>query len=430
MSYIKKDLKDSQVELTITVKPDEYRSSLEKAATRLSDRANIKGFRKGKAPFDIVKKELGDMAILQEALEDIVKKTFFEAVHTEKLETIGMPQISVEKVAPDNDIVYKATVALMPGVKLPDMKKISIKKDELKVDDKKMDETLEAVRGMHATEVIKSDGATGTDKLVIDMDMLIDNVPVEGGQSKDYQVYLSEDHYIPGFNKEVEGLKKDDKKEFSLNFPETHYQKHLAGKKVDFKVKVKEVYERQLPELSDELAKTLGQESIQALKDIIHNNMLEEAKQKVEQKAEIEILDALIEKTKFDPIPEVLIDAERQKMFYELKRDLEKNGVEISQYLADIKKTEEELYNDFKQQAEKRAKAALISRQIAVEQKIVVSDEELAEEIKKLAEMYKDQKEHLDNLKKLEVKDTIATSMQNRKVMEWLKKEVLGEEKK
>lgn len=429
MPHTKKDLKDSQVELTITVEAGTYQDELKKAAVRISERATIKGFRKGKAPFDIIKKEVGEMAIMQEALEDIIKKTFFDAVEAEKLETIGMPQISIEKLAPENDIVYKAVVALMPGVKLPDMKKIKVKKDEAKVDDKKMDETLMALRGMHATEILKDGPATGTDKMVLDMDMLIDNVPVDGGQAKDYQVYLSEDHYIPGFNKNVEGMKKGDEKEFSLDFPESHYQKHLAGKKVDFKIKVKDVFERQLPELSDDMAKAMGQESIEKLKELIQNNMLQEAQMKVDQKAEIEMLDALIEKAKFEPIPEVLIDAERQKMFYELKRDLEKNGVEISQYLADIKRTEEELFNDFKQQAEKRAKAALISRQIATEQKIEVSDDELKTEIKKLEDMYKDNQEHLDNLKKLEVKNTIATSMQNRKVMEWLKKEILGEKK-
>ena len=224
-------------------------------------------------------------------------------------------------------------------------------------------------------------------------------------------------------------MKKGDKKEFSLDFPKTHYQKHLAGKKVDFKVTVKDVYERQLPELSDDMAKALGQESIAKLKELIHSNMLQEATQKVEQKTEIEILDGIIDKATFAPIPEVLIDAERQKMFYELQRDLEKNNIEISQYLADIKKTEEEIYNDFKVQAEKRAKAALVSRQVAMDQKIVVSDEEIDAEIKVLEEMYKTKKEYLDNLKKPEVRDTIATSMQNRKVMEWLKEQVLGEKK-
>ncbi|OIO19165.1 MAG: trigger factor [Candidatus Magasanikbacteria bacterium CG_4_9_14_0_2_um_filter_41_10] len=429
MSYTKKDLKDSQVELTITVTPADYVEALKKAAVRLSERANIKGFRKGKAPYDVLKKEVGEMAIMQEALEDIVKKSFFEAVKTEGLETIGMPKVSVEKVAPANDIVYKAIVALMPSVKLPDIKKIKVTKSDAKIDETKIDETLQALRGMHATEVLKDGKAEGTDKLVLDMDMIIDNVPVDGGQAKDHQVYLSEDHYIPGFNTEVEGLKKGDKKEFSLDFPKTHYQKHLAGKKVDFKVTVKDVYERQLPELSDDMAKALGQESIAALKELIHSNMLQEATQKVDQKAEIEILDAIIDKTTFAPIPEVLIDAERQKMFYELQRDLEKNNIEISQYLADIKKTEEEIFNDFKIQAEKRAKAALVSRQVAMDQSIVISDEEIDTEIKVLEEMYKTKKEYLDNLKKPEVRDTIATSMQNRKVMEWLKEQVLGESK-
>jgi len=429
MSHKKKDLKNSQVELTITVTPAEYEESLTLAAIRISERTAIKGFRKGKAPYDMVKREAGDMAILQEALEDIVKTSFFAAVKEEALDTIGMPQIAVEKVAPDNDLVFKATVALLPGVTLPDLKKIKVTKDKPVVDEKKMSDTLEALRGMHATEVVKEGPATGTDKLVLDMDMLIDNVPVEGGQSKDYQVYLSEDHYIPGFNAHVEGMKKGDTKEFSLDFPKTHYQKHLAGKNVDFKVSIKDVFERTLPELSDDMAKAMGQESIAKLKELIENNMLEEVKQKAEQKAEIGILDALIEKATFDPIPEVLVDAERQKMFYELQRDLEKNGVEVSQYLADIKKTEQELYEDFKQQAEKRAKAALISRQVAVEQKIEISENELNAEIKNLEEMYKTKKEHLDNLKKPEVRDTIATSMQNRKVMVWLKKEVLGKEK-
>lgn len=425
MPYTKKDLKDSQIELTITVSVNDYVQNLKKAAEKLSKRANIKGFRKGKAPFDIVKKEMGEMAILQEALEDIVKTTFFESIQKEKLETIGMPQISIEKLAPGNDIIYKAVTALMPKVKLPDIKKIKITKEETTIDQTKIKETLDAVRGMHATEIIKNEPATGTDKIVLDIDMLIDNVPVEGGQSKNYQVYLSEKHYIPGFNEQIIGLKKNDEKKFSLDFPETHYQKHLAGKKIDFKIKVVDVYERKLPELSDDLAKTLGQDSLNSLKELIHNNILEEAEYKADQKAEIEILDMLIEKTKFDPIPEVLIDAERQKMFYELKRDLEKNGIEISQYLADIKRTEDELFNDFKIQAQKRAKATLVSRQVAIEQQIVVLDEELDKEIKKLEDIYKTEKEYLVNLKKPEVRDTIAMSIQNKKVMKWLKKQIL-----
>ena len=162
---------------------------------------------------------------------------------------------------------------------------------------------------------------------------------------------------------------------------------------------------------------------------ICHNlgrkELLEEAEQKVEQTAEIEILEQLIAKSSFDPIPEVIIDAERQKIFFELKRDLERHGVGIEQYLQDLKKTEEEMRRDFTAQAEKRAKAALISRQIALEQNLKVNDEELNKEMALMREVYKDDAVALENLLRPAVKQSIATTLQNKKVMAWLKERVL-----
>ncbi len=424
MSHTTKKLDNSQVELKITVETKDYQKHLEKAAIKISERVAIKGFRSGKAPYEMVKKEVGEMKIMQEALEQIVQESFYNAVKEEKLETIGMPQINIEKMAPDNDIVYVAIVALLPKVKLADLDKIKVKKEVKKVDEKQMTETLDAIRGMHAVEVVKAGKAEGTDKMVLDMEMFFEKVPVEGGQAKDHQVYLSEKHYIPGFNEQVAGLSKDEEKEFSLEFPKEHFQKHLAGKKVDFKVKVKEVYERQLPELGDDLAKKLGQESMEKLKDLIKANMVAEAENRAEQKVEIEILENLIDNSEFEAIPEVLIDAERQKMFYELKADLEKQGVSIEDYLASVKKTQEEMYEGFKEQAIKRAKASLVSRQVATENKITVDDKELDEEIKVMEAMYANNAEYMERLKRPEVRDTIAITLQNKKVMVWLKEKV------
>ncbi len=423
-----KKLPQSQVELTITVTPTEYESHLQKAAETLSKRVNIKGFRPGKVPFDILKREVGDMNLLQEALESIVQETYYKAVIEEKLDIIGAPKIDVKKIAPGNDVVYTAVVALLPKIQLPAIDKINVKREAKEVTEKEINETLDALRGMHATEVIKAGKAEKTDKLLLDLDMFIDKVPVEGGQAKDYQVYLSEEHYIPGFNEQVKGLQKGDEKEFSLDFPSTHYQKHLAGKTVDFKVKVKDVYERTLPEANDEFAKKLGQKDAETLKGLIKSNLTEEAQRKADQKAEAEILEKLIEKTTFEEIPEVLIDSERQKMFYELQRDLEKHGVSTEQYLADIKKNEKELFEDFKQQAEKRAKAALVSREIAKEHHLHADDSEVDAEIQMMKQMYQDNTEYLENLKRMEVRDTIAVQIQNRKVMQWLKAKILGDQ--
>ena len=428
MSYTTKKLEKSQIEFTITVKPQDYEKHLKKAAQRISTRTKIKGFRPGKASYEIVKKEVGAMNILNEALEQIVQESFYQAVKKENLDTIGMPKIKIDKIVPDNDLVYQAIVALLPKVKLPDISKIKVEKKVKPVEEKHIDEVIENLRKMQAKEIIKNDKkTTAEDKLIIDMDMFLDNVPVDGGQAKDYQVYLSEPHYIPGFDKQLIGLNKDEEKEFELNFPKNHYQKHLAGKNVKFKIKVKDIYERQLPELSDELAKNLGQESLTKLRELINSNLIKEAEDKANQKAEIEILDAIIEKTNFEEIPDVLIDAEKEKMFYELKKDLERNGIAIEQYLSDIKKKEKELFDDFKDQAEKRAKAALISRQTAIEQNIHIHDEEIDKEIKMMEQMYKEHSDFLENLRKPEVRDTIAMTMQNRKVIQWFRHKILGE---
>lgn len=414
------------VELSIVVTPAEYQKELEAAAVRLSARANIQGFRPGKVPLDVLKREVGEMAILQEALEPIVQKSFYEAVTTEKANTIGMPKIDVEKLAPGNDIVYKATVATLPKVVLPTLDKIKVERVVKPTEDKQLEETMTALRGLQANETVKDGEATKADKVVVDMNMMLDKVPVEGGQAKDYQVYLGEEHYIPGFNEKLIGAKKGEEKSFSLIFPENHYQKMLAGKAVDFVVNIKEVFERNLPELNDEFAKKLGQNSVDDLRKLVKENMDKEAEQKADQRWEVAVIDSILENSKIEEVPEVLIDAERQKMFYELKRDLDRNGVSIDQYLADIKKNEEDLFKDFRAQAEKRAKAALVFRQIALEEYLAPTEQEIRGEVEHMKKIYKDNKEYIEKLDRPEVRDPIATMIQNRKVMRWLQAKLLG----
>lgn len=426
MSYTRKELPQSEVELTITITPAEYQAQLEKAAERLSQRQKIAGFRPGKAPFDLVKRTVGEMALLQEALEPLVKEKYYDAVMAEKLDVVGMPKVEIQKMAPGNDIVFTAVAALIPEIKLADLDKIKIKRDEKPVGDTQVDEVVDNLRKLQAKEVVKTGEAGGDDMILLDMDMFLDKVPVDGGQAKNYRVYLSEEHYIPGFNEKVVGIKKDETREFSLDFPSTHYQKHLAGKTVEIKVKAHDVFERQLPALDEEFAKALGQESIEKLRELLRTNLGKETAQKADQQAEIEMLDTLVEKTTFGEIPEILIDAERRKMFYELTRDLERNGVSIEQYLLDIKKTQEELQAGFKDQAIKRAKAALVSRHIANEQNLAANEDEVAAEIAHMKEVYKDNPDYIKQLDNPEVHETIHSIVQNRKVITWLKEKTIS----
>jgi len=426
MHYETKKLDKSQVELIIHVEPGDYQTDMENAAVRLSERAAIKGFRPGKAPYEMVKQQMGELKILEEAMQSIVEKNFYQASKKENLETIGMPSITIEKFAPGNDFIFKAVVALLPKVKLADVGKINVKLEEKPVTDEDTNNVLNDLRKMQPKEILKNSAATKEDKVIVGMEMFIEKVPVEGGQSNNHQVYLGEPHYIPGFAEQLIGLKKDDIKEFTLKFPAGHYQKHLAGKNVDFKIKVSDVYELQYPELDEDFAKSLGQESMDKLKEVLAKNLADDAKQKSEQKAEIAIFDQLIEKSEFEEIPEVLIDAEKKKMFHELKHNLEQQGIGLDQYMKDLKKTEEEIYKDFTDNATKRVKAALLSRQIALDNHIHAEKEDIDKEIETIRQAYKGDQVVEENLKKPEVIDTIALTIQNRKVVQWLKDKVLS----
>ena len=425
MKYQSKTLPKSQVELTITVESADYQDNLQKAATRISERAAIKGFRPGKAPYDTVKQQVGEVKIMEEAMQSIVEENFTKAANEEKIETIGMPQITIEKIAPGNNFVFKATVALMPVIKLGDISKIKIETKTKKVDDKKVEEVLGNLQRMQPKEVLKNSAADKKDKVVIKMDMSINKVPVEGGQADNHGVYLSEEHYIPGLDEQLVGLKKDEEKEFSLKFPAEHYQKHLAGKNVDFKVKVKDVFELQYPELNDEFAKALGLDNMDKLRTTLQANLQKEEDTKEAQRVEIEIFDKLIASSEISEAPEVLVDAEKNKMFHELKHRLSQQGVDMEKYLKDLKKTEKEIYDDFAESADKRVKAALVSRQIALDNDIKADKKDIDQEIELIKKTYPDDKTVKENLKKQEVLDTLVMAVQNRKVVAWLKEQVM-----
>lgn len=419
-----KKLPGSQLEITVEISVAEIQPQLQEAAEHLSEHRPIAGFRPGKAPFELVKKEFGEMAILEHAADHLIGHTFVEVVKTQGINTIGQPQISVEKMAPGNPIVYKALVAILPKMKLADWKKHKVQRQEVKVAETDITRTLEDLRQMRATEVLTDRPAGKTDKIIIDMDIAQNKVPVEGGQTKDHAVYLDQNYYIPGLPEQLLGLKKGDIKEFVLFFPKEHYQKHLAGKQADFKVTVKDVFERTLPELNDEFAKSLGQTDVAGLKKILGDNLRAEAEQKEEQRLEIEIIKGLVEKTKFEDLPELLMKEEKHKMFAELKASLAERGLPFEEYLKNIKKTEEDLAKDFDGGAKERVKTALLLREIAREEKVTISKEEMDQELQRLRELYHDNPNLEDRLADPDTQDYVRAMLMNRKIVTMLKKQV------
>jgi len=426
MDYNIQELDGSEVEINIIVNPDEYQEDLEKAAERISNRVDIDGFREGNAPYRVVKNEVGEMKIMQEALQTIAQRSYVQVLKQENIESVGSPEVEVKKMAPGDAVEFTATVGVMPEIELADLNTLEVEKEMKEVKEEDVQDSLDSLRKMHAEEEKKEGPAQDDDKIVLDMNMSVDGVPVEGGQAQDYQVYLNEeDQHIPGFNEKVEGMKAGEEKEFTLDFPENHYQQNLAGKTVDFNITVNEVYSQELPDLDEDFAKKLGQEDVEGIKNLIRQNLEQEAKKKENQQFEIKLLNKMVEESEIGEVPEALIEAEKQKMYQELKNDLEKNGVTIEQYLEDIKKTEEELLEGFTEQATKRAKTALISRKLAEEhEQLQPTEEEIEEEVEKIRQANEGSEEIEERLQNQQVRGTIATTIQNRKVVDWLKDQV------
>ena len=426
MNIVIKNLPDSQAELTIELTPEELKPHLEQAAKQLANEVTIPGWRPGTAPYDVIKRQLGEMKIYEKSLNKVIDKTLWQAIKDKALESVGRPEVEIEKLAPGNNFVYRARVSLLPQIKLADWSKIKIQRQSTLASVDEIDSVLKDIRKNLASEVLVDRPAQKDDKVVIDMDISLDKVPIEGGQSKNHQIFLDENYYIPGLPEELLELKTGDEKSFTLPFPEGHYQKNLAGKNAEFKVMVKGVFERTLPELDDALAIKIGQTSLDSLKNLIKQNLETEKTQKEDRRVDLEIIQALVKGSKFSELPKVLIESEKHKMFAELKSGLEERGINFDDYLKNIKKTPEEITKDFEGGATERVKAALLMRQIAKEKDISNTPEELANELAKIKEMYKDTPNIEDRLAQPEIIDVVATNLTNRKVMEILQQQMIG----
>ncbi len=418
---MKTDIQNTEkntVKLTIELSQDEFKKYLEEAAREISQKSEIQGFRPGKASLEAVANRVGEMSLYEQAAEPAVKATLFQALHENKIENVGQPSINIEKLAPNNPFVYTAEVALMPKVaKLADYKKLKVQAKKVVVKDKDVDQALEQLKRMQTKEVRSKEPATKEDKVVVDLSMEKDKVPVEGGEGLAHAVYLSEDHYIPGFCNKLIGAKEGDEKKFTLKFPEEHYQKHLAGCDIDFKVKIKEIYELQHPEVNDKFAESLGQKSLDELKKLIKQNITAEKEQAELAKQEKEALELLANKSDFEEIPDILVNEELHKMIHELEHSISQQGLKIDDYLKQIGKDMNELKLDFTPQALMRIKVAIITKEISEQEKIKISEDAIDKELDQIASHYEEGTDERKRIYSPVYRDYTAYILKNRAVI-------------
>lgn len=423
MQVAKKDLEKSQIELTVELSMDEFNPYIEKGAEKVSREVKIEGFRPGKVPLEILKQKIGEMTILEEAAHLAINKTIDEVIEKNTMErqAIGQPQVNVTKLAPNNPLEYKVVLSILPTVALGKYKDLNLKVEEAVVGEKELSQALEDLREMRATEKIVDRAAAESDKLVVDIKMFLDKVPLEDGQHQDLAIILGKDYFVPGFDNKLVGAKKDDVKKFDLPYPDDHHQKNLAGKMVEFEVKIKEVYSREKPELNDEFAGFFQVKNLEELKKGVRDSLLEEKKRHVDLRNESEMLSKIIDDTKFGDLPETLIDSEIKNMLAELEQSVIRQGGNFEDYLKHLKKDRGALMLEFAPNAVKRVKSALVIRELAILEKISATEKEIHDKIDELKKRYAHNQEILKMIDEHGYHHYLENTLTNEKVIARLK---------
>lgn len=423
MQVTKKDLEKAQIELTVELSNEEFAPYIEKGAAKVSKEVKIEGFRPGKVPLEVLKQKIGEMTILEEAAHLAIHKTIDEAVEKNTMgrQAVGQPQVNVTKLAPNNPLEYKVIISILPEIALGKYKDLNIKVEAAKLEPKELDRAMDDLREMRATEVIADREIKMGDKAVVDINMFLDNVPLEDGNHKELGLLLGKDYFVPGFDKKLVGAKKGEVKKFELPYPDDHHLKNLAGKLVQFEVTVKEVYDRVLPELNDEFAGFFQLKNVEELKKNLEESLLHEKKHRVDLKNESELLSKIIEDTKFGEFPEEIIQNELKSMLAELEQSVERQGGKFEDYLSNIKKDRAALMLEMSPNAVKRVKSALVIRELAVIEKIAPTEKEIHEKIDELKKQYASNKEVMKMLEEDGYHHYLSNILTNEKVITKLK---------
>ena len=429
-------LPHSKVELKIEVPFEEFERATKKAFFSLSETLDIRGFRKGHIPQEIIEKEVGEAEILNRAAEIAIKENYPKAILENKIEVISQPEIEILKLPglhpthsgarpPECFFEFKVQVQVLPQVSLPDYKSIAskIKRHEVQVEEKDIEEALTWLQKSRAKFFAVLHPARKGDFVEIEFS----SPDIENGKQRKDAFILDKGHFIPGFEENLEGMETGQEKKFALTFPEKHSQKELSGKKVSFKVKIISIQKVELPEINDEFARNLGRfESLAKLQESIKQEILKEKQRKESSRTWQEILENITREINCE-VPEILAFREKEMMMYDLKQRISQNlKMAWEDYLSSIKKTEEEILQSFSSEAERRVKEFLVLREISRKENIEVSEEEVKEQINELLGQYPDidrAKKELD-LEKL--KDYTKETLRNKKVFQLLEGLAIG----
>lgn len=408
---------DTSASLSVIAKPEELTPIKEQVVLQLGSRLKVPGFREGKAPVNVLEKQLDPSQLQQTFLEEAINQMYPQVMQSEKLRPVANPEIQIKKFVPFHTLEFDVTVPIVGEVKLPDYKKISVKKPEAKVTAKDVNEVIDSLKTRLAEKKDVDRAAKDGDQVWIDFSGKDSKgKPVKGADGKDYPLVIGSKNFIQGFEEELMGTKAGEEKTFTLTFPKDYGMKALAGTKVTFTVKVTKVQEVVEPKIDDEFAKKAGPfESLDQLKSDIKQQLQQEKEQQASLAYESDLVKKVTEKSEV-AIPPVLIDSTVDNLVNEQKQNITYQGQTLAEYLEMQGMSEEEYRKSLEPQAEERVKASLVLSEIADKEKLNISPEELEIRIQTLKGQYQDP-QTLAQLDKPEVRRDIAMRMLSEKTV-------------
>lgn len=376
--------------LTVEVPAEQFEAALKTSYNKNKNKFNIPGFRKGKAPQAMIEKMYGIGVFYEDAVDEAINASYPDAAKESGLEIVSRPEISIEQVEKGKSFIYVATVATKPEVTLGEYKGIEVEKAKPEVTDADVEAELKKVQEQNSRLVSVEDRAVADgDQTVIDFEGFVDGKAFEGGKAEDYTLVIGSHSFIDTFEDQLIGKNIGEDVEVNVTFPAEYHAAELAGKPATFKVKIKEIKMKELPELNDEFASEVSEfETLDAYKEDVKNKLAETKQAQATAENENNVVQKVVDNAQMD-IPAPMVDEQVRNMIEDYARRLQSQGISFDQYLQFTGSTIEQLQEQMRPQAELRLRTRLVLEAVVAAEKIEPSDELVEAEIKKMSENYK-----------------------------------------
>ena len=417
----KNDKASSIVELTIELGKEDLVGYVKETEESLAKELELPGFRKGKAPLDKVREKVGAAVILESALQAAIQGSLAKVIAEQHLDVLEASQLNVKENSPER-LVYTVDLQLFPSASLPSLGTIKIGRKEVQVESNEIDKTLETLRASRAILNGKSGVAEKGDRVEVDFEIRSGGSVITDGISKNHPIIIGHGHFIPGFEEQLVGMKKGEHKSFSLEAPADFANKEIAGKKLDFEVTMNDIKSVALPELNDDFAKTLGKfDNLDQLIMNLKDSLLQEKQDKEQQRMRLEIMNAIMDKSEC-AVPESMVVGQIDSMIKNFDQDLHRHDMELGLYLSKLGKTQEDLRKEWRNEAERQVKMALVLHAVIKEQNISVTPEEVNQAAESLVQSAILRGQGSEQLDLERIKSTLRSQMLNEKTFEFLER--------